>query len=547
MKKTIKIKIGGIIFHIDDDAYDILKAYLDSLNDHFSRIEDGKEVLDDIENRIAEILQQNVSATKEVINTDDVNKMITIMGEAKDIIDEDEPENGQFYSNSKPSSKLYRDPDNAILGGVCSGLGAYFNVDPLIFRIIFLVSLLAYGLGLVYLILWIVLPNAVTPTQKLEMKGENINIKNIEKSIKQEYEQVKENLNSPKITEITNKTGQLIGNFFRAIGHIILVFFKIILIIIGGSFIIAGFVTLLSFVGILLFGNSLFFKDVLDTPGFYLPHILPIFTDPKYVPFVMVAMILVIVIPLIGLIYGGIKLIFRFKVNDKMVGVFALILWLISLAGLITIGSFEGVHYSKTARLTNTYKLEHFTSDTLILKTGDQPTNSENSDFVSFEIDNDGIYRDHETGTIYGKPTFTIEKSESGELKLEIRKRSRGRNSKKAWGHARDLEYYWNQRDSLIVLDPYFKLSEGQRWRDPSVSITLMLPEGYAVYLNEEMAGIIYHIPNISSTWDFDMINKTWFMTGEGLKEGAPAKDSLQVITETEKPDTEIIDTVKIR
>ncbi len=542
MKKTIKIKIGGIIFNIDDDAYDMLKAYLDSLNDHFSRIEDGKEVLDDIENRIAEILQQNVSATKEVINTDDVNKMITIMGEAKDIIDEEETENGQYHSYVKPSSKLYRDPDNAILGGVCSGLGSYFNVDPLLFRIIFLVSLLAYGLGLVYLILWIVLPKAVTPSQKLEMKGENVNIKNIERSIMQEYEQVKKNLNSPKVAEITNKTGQVIGNFFRAIGHIILIFLKIILFIIGGSFIIAGFVTLLSFVGILLFGNSLFFRDVLDIPGFYLPHILPIFTDPKYVPFVMVAMILVIIIPLIGLIYGGIKLIFRFKVNDKMVGVFALIFWLISLAGLITIGTFEGFHYSKTARLTNTYKLEPFTSNILILKTGELPANAENADFINFEINNGGIYRDSETGTIYGKPTFTIEKSESGELKLEIRKRSRGRNSKKAWGHARDLEYYWSQRDSLIVLDTYFNLAEGQRWRDPSVSITLMLPEGYAVYLNEEMAGIIHHIPNISSTWDFDMINKTWYMTEEGLEEWTSVKDSLQVIKETE-----IADTVDVR
>ena len=542
MKKTIKIKIGGIIFHIDDDAYDILKAYLDSLNDHFNRIEDGKEVMDDIETRIAEIFQQNVSATKEVINTEDVDKMITTMGEAKDIIDEDEPDNGQYQTYTRSSSRLYRDPDNAILGGVCAGLGAHFNIDPWIFRIIFLVSLLAYGLGLVYLVLWIVLPKAVTPTQKLEMKGENVNIKNIEKSIKQEYEQVKENLNSPRVTEIRNKTGQVIGNFFRAIGKIILVFFKIILFIIGGSFIIAGFVTLLSFVGILLFGNSLFFQDVIDIPGFYLPHILPVFIDPKYAPFVMAALILVAVIPLIGLIYGGIKLIFRFKVNDRMIGVIALVFWFISLAGLITIGTFESVHYSKAARLTNTYKLEPIAANTLILETGEQPVNAENSDFISFEIDNDGIYRDPETGTIYGKPTFTIEKSESGELKLEIRKRSRGRNSKKAWEHARDLEYYWSQRDSLIVLDTYFNLAEDQRWRDPSVSITLMLPEGYAVYLKEEMAEIIHHIPNVSSTWDFDMINKTWFMTEEGLKEWTPVKDSLQVITETN-----ITDTLKVR
>jgi len=149
MKKTIKIKIGGIVFHIDDDAYDILKVYLDSLSRYFSRLEDGKEVMDDIETRIAEIFQQNTGIQKEVITIDDVNRMITIMGEAKDIIDEDEPETTRSQTSSRSTGRLYRDPDNGILGGVCSGLGAYFNIDPLLFQIIFLISLLAYGLGLV--------------------------------------------------------------------------------------------------------------------------------------------------------------------------------------------------------------------------------------------------------------------------------------------------------------------------------------------------------------------------------------------------------------
>jgi phage shock protein PspC (stress-responsive transcriptional regulator) len=539
MKKTIKIKIGGIVFHIDDDAYDILKVYLDSLSRYFSRLEDGKEVMDDIETRIAEIFQQNTGIQKEVITIDDVNRMITIMGEAKDIIDEDEPETTRNQTSSRSTGRLYRDPDNGILGGVCSGLGAYFNIDPLLFQIIFLISLLAYGLGLVYVILWIVLPKAVTPSQKLEMKGENINIKNIEKSVREEYEQVKHNLNSPRVSETFNNIGNALLIFFKAIGNIILIFLKIILIIIGGALILAGFIALLSFLGVLIFGNSLFFQDIIDTPGFYLPHLLPVFTDPKYVPFVMIALILAVVIPLITLIYGGIKLIFRFKVKDKAIGVFALILWLIALGGLITIGTFESIHYTSSGRVTKTYKLNPVNGNTIILETGELPENAGNKDFLSFEFDNnDGIYRDAETGTIFGKPGFTVKESKSGELKLEIIKKSRGRNSGKAWEHALDLGYYWNQRDSLIVLDPYFKLAEGKRWRNPSVHVTLWLPEGYKVYFDEDMTRVIDFIPNVNGTRNYDMVDKTWIMTEDGLKEWIPVKDSLLIPAETEMTDT---------
>lgn len=542
MKKTIKIKIGGIIFHIDDDAYEILKSYLDSLSSHFSRLEDGKEVMDDIETRIAEIFQQNTGSQKEVVNIDDVNSMITVMGEARDIFDEDEPEVIHSRSYAKSTGRLYRDPDNGILGGVCSGLGAYFNVDPLLFRILFLVSLLAYGLGLVYLILWIVLPKAVTPSQKLEMKGENINIRNIEKSVREEYEQVRHNLNSPRVSETFNNIGDVLLRFLKALGNIILIFLKIILIIIGGALILAGFVTLLSFLGVLIFGNSLFFQDITGTPGFYLPHILPIFTDTKFVPFVMIALILAVVIPLIALIYGGIKLIFRFKVKDKAVGIFALILWLIAIGGLITIGTFESLHYANSGNVTKTYKLKPVSGNTVIIKTGEMPENSDRSDFLNFEPENnEGIYRDAETGTIYGKAHCTIKESKSGELKLEIRKKSRGRTPGKAWEHALDLGYYWNQRDSLIVVDPYFELKEGKRWRNPGVKVTLLLPEGYKVYIDEGMTRVIDFIPNTNGSWGYNMVDKTWIMTEEGLEEWIPGKDSLQRTPEANVNDSTMI------
>ena len=521
MKKTIKIKIGGVVFHIDEDAYEILRSYLDSLTDHFKGMDGGKEVMEDIEARIGEIFEQKTTGHKEVIEVEDVSEMINILGQAKDIIDEDEEvSHTRQTSYSNRGKRLYRDPDNAILGGVCGGLGGYFNVDPIWFRILFLVLLIAYGTSfLIYIVLWIILPKAETPSQKLEMKGENVTVQNIEKSIKDEYENVKGNLSKLKDSDTYARSTNAVNEVFRGIGNVILIFLKIILIIIGVALIIAGFSALLSFLGILFFSNTLFFADVLDVPRFHLPYILPIFTDSRNVPFVMIALILAIVIPLFALIYGGIKLIFRFKVKDRFVGLTAFVVWFIAIISLASLGLFEGVNYTENAKVTNTYTLDSLYSNTIYLNTVDLNISDEDEEFVHFEIDNDGIYRDRSTGTIYGKPRFTIESSESGEVELEIQKRSRGRKSRIAWNHARELEYSWNQRDSLLLFDPYFKLAEGQRWRDPYVKLKLKIPEGTSVYLYEDMTKIMYNIPNVTGTWDFDMVDKTWIMTDEGLAE----------------------------
>lgn len=520
MKKTIKIKIGGVVFHIDEDAYAILKSYLDSLSDHFKGIDGGKEIMEDIEARIGEIFEQKTSGHKEVIEVPDVEDMINILGQARDIINEDEEISytSRSYQSSK-GKRLYRDPDNAILGGVCGGLGAYFNVDPIWFRVLFLILLLAYGTGLIYIVLWIILPKAQTPSQKLEMKGENVTVQNIEKSIKNEFENVKGNFSKIKDSDTYSRSTNAVNEVFRGIGNVILIFLKIILIIIGVALIIAGFSSLLGFLGILAFSNTLFFPDMLDIPRFHLPHLLPIFTDPRNVPFVLISLVLVVVIPLFALIYGGIKLIFRFKAKDRVVGLVSLVVWIVAVVGLSSMVAFEGVNYNESARITNTYTLDSIPSKTIYLETKQMPVGTEEEDFAYFEVDNDGIYRNRNTGTIYGKPRFTIESSESGEVELEIRKKSRGRKSKIAWNHARELEYYWNQRDSLLLLDPYFKLGEGQRWRDPYVRMKLKVPVGTSVYLNENMTEIMYNIPNVSNTWDYDMVNKKWVMTEEGLAE----------------------------
>lgn len=193
MKKTISINLGGSSFHIDEDAYAELKNYLRSLELHFATEESSSEILSDIESRLAEIFRASINNYKQVIIMSDVLQAIKILGTPEDISDNEAPSSREKFS-APGYHRMYRDTDNRVIGGVCSGIGAYWDLDPVIVRIIF-AALAFCGVGfLIYLILYIVLPEAKTTTQKIEMKGHPVNIHNIKDSVKNEFKTVRKNM-----------------------------------------------------------------------------------------------------------------------------------------------------------------------------------------------------------------------------------------------------------------------------------------------------------------------------------------------------------------
>ncbi len=194
MKITVSINLGGYSFNIDEDAYAELKRYLKNLELHFAGEESSSEILSDIEARMAELLRVKLTGYKQVITIEDVREVISIMGTPEDISDNEGPSRKEKFS-TPGSHRMYRDPDKRIIGGVCSGMGAYWDIEPWIIRVIFVALSLAGGLGiLVYLILYIVLPEAKTTAQKIEMKGDPVNIHNIKESVKKEFDTVRKNM-----------------------------------------------------------------------------------------------------------------------------------------------------------------------------------------------------------------------------------------------------------------------------------------------------------------------------------------------------------------
>lgn len=190
MRKTMTVNLGGIVYHIDDDAYDRLKRYLDKVKQELRSVEGGEEILQDIEIRIAELFSERLKNNGQVVTLKDVEEVIAVLGNPEDI--SGKTSEREFKSGNRTYKRMYRDPDNSIIAGVCSGLAAYWRIDPAVVRIIFVI-LAIFGMAgiLIYLILWIVLPEANTVAQKLEMRGEAVNLSNMGDFFREEFENVK--------------------------------------------------------------------------------------------------------------------------------------------------------------------------------------------------------------------------------------------------------------------------------------------------------------------------------------------------------------------
>ena len=182
MKKTLNIGIGGKVFIIDEDAHQRLKTYLDTFRERLTG-EQGSEVIDEIEARIAELLLENLGSGQQTVSLAMVTRITAQLGmpDGKPEF-ENQDNNEEENKMNNPVKKLYLDVEDRKMGGVCSGLAAYFDIDVTLIRIIFLAGLVAGGFGFwLYIIIWIVAPKALTPVQKCELRGWETTAENLAK------------------------------------------------------------------------------------------------------------------------------------------------------------------------------------------------------------------------------------------------------------------------------------------------------------------------------------------------------------------------------
>ena len=526
MKKTISTSIGGIVFHMEEDAYEKLHGYLEAIASHFRVFEGKEEVIADVEARIAEILQTRLSASKEVITMADVEEVITIMGQPSDFGPEEESGNAKPPYYSPVPKRLYRDGESKVIGGVCSGLGAYFYIDPVWVRIIFLVSIAVSGAGLlVYLILWIVVPQAKTSAERLEMRGEPVTVSNIEKNVKQELNnmnsQLKDLANKAKTTyrnekeDFTKKHGATIRKGMGEIGRLIL---RIFLIFIGFIILFIGIAFSVLYLSILFkFPVLAAFNDA-DIQLFPLYSVIDkIFASDGDLRTFVTGLMILIGVPLVMMLWVGIRLIFNLPRVKFLAGAAGFV-WICALIITLVFGFKVANSFSKTGEFARQVPLKIDRTDTLYVKSnGTLPLGNgwERSGMYYFDEARVAVMND--TQVIYGIPLLKFKLSSDSTGHINVITLARGTSTMNAIETAEMVDYQWEQNGDTLILSDNFTLNGEQKWRMQKTRVEVLLPEGTAVNIDPSLQPTMGYHRNISF---HEPIGTLYVITNEGLVGG---------------------------
>ncbi len=522
MKKTLTINISGIVFHIDEDAFERLDRYIEKLKSYFRNTEGNEEIIADIEGRIAEILQGKVRDGKEVINLEDIEEVIGVMGQPDEFDAGEEPAPGPA-GHIPQSKRLYRDPERKILGGVCSGIAAYFFIDPLWIRILFIfLAFSGFGL-LLYLILWIAVPEARTTAEKLEMRGQPVNISTIEQSIKDEFGDLEERLNG--ITDKARETYRQrkaefdrdqrprMARGFSNIGQILL---RVLLIFTGIVVFITGLILTVAFLAILFrFPETALLEP--SSPGFFplYPALDLIFNTDADLRTFATGLIVVTGIPLLMILWAGIRLIFGLP-RARFISGIASFIWICALVITLVFGfkAFNAFRYEAESRQEK--ELDLSPGDTLSLITRYRlPDDLDWSRSGYFHFQECRMALANDEQVFYGIPLLRIKPAKDSLNMLARIGSACGPFRDEAEENAERIVYDWSlSGDSLILSDSY-RLAPGEKWRRQELRLELLLPEGAVVRIDRNSSRILARHGELSRR---DLSGGVFVMTEDGLE-----------------------------
>ena len=570
MKKNISINISGIIFHIEEDGYEVLKKYLDSINKYFSSFEDSSEILSDIESRIAEIFLTKLNEGKQIITAEDVNSLVVTMGSVSDFKAAEEQEfnetTGQpsaaeaeskkrqsSYANAA-SKTLYRDQNRKILGGVCAGMANYFNVDAVWIRLIFALFTAAWGFGLLvyivmwvvvpgsfeleepqvtkkmfrdnekkvlggvsgglaayfgidiiivrllfvitavfggfgivaYIVLWLVLPPAVSITDKMQMQGEPVTLSNIESNLKKGLN-VQEGEESA-LVKILLFPFRLIGIILTGLGKILVPLVEVLRVAFG---IVVTF-TGLSLVFAVIVSTGILFGLI---SGVSVPiqwgvpfneAALPMEAMSRAIPtMTAVAAFVGALIPGIMITLLGVSVIAKRIVFTNMVGWTIFVMFLLS-AGVMSFTipkiAFAFKEHGE-AKIENTYDLKGKTALLKLRETG---------------LDE------------YDAASLTLKGHDEKEFKLVQYFEAQGNSRQIAIENTKMVEYAVTVEDSVFTFDSNLQFKPDAIFRAQRLKMTLFIPYNHPFVLEDNVANLI------NTYFDYDKRNgNTWMITKE--------------------------------
>ncbi|MEZ5039921.1 MAG: PspC domain-containing protein [Saprospiraceae bacterium] len=492
MNKIVTINLGGYPFTIDEDAYAQLRKYLEAVRLHFQAVQGFEEITSDIETRLAEIFQEKLG-DRPIVTLKNVEEAIAIMGRPEDFdadasIEADaEPEAKKEKGNYKTGKRLFRNPDDQVVSGVCAGIAAYFGIqDPVWVRILFVLFTISGGFGLtVYVILWAILPEAKTAGDRLSMRGEAINVSNIGKIIQEEVAHIskkvsefgeeinaKEKMKSFGLKldgESLKKGVDTLGYIFKRAIEIAISIIKPILFIMAVGILIALLVTwIVSVVGI--FVGMPLAERVL--PGQGMLSGLFVFN-----------LLFLIGVPLLSIALGAFRLVFGTRVSKNW-GIGLTSFFIINVISFFALASFVGREFSTDTSVSLRLNPGNLKGDTVALS------------LTSFDFDIDGgsffeAFDEIEKGVFGVDVELSIKKGENAYFELEQETLSRGRNQEDANLLATQLTVPIQIKDHQIIFPERFPLQKDQKWRHQRVKLTLLVPEHSFVKIDRKVSRIL--------------------------------------------------------
>jgi len=560
MKKVMSVNIGGLVFQIDNEAYTKLDGYIKALEKQFQGTEGSEEIIGDIESRIAEIFQEKIKAGRESIRTEDIDEIVRIMGAPKDLGQESSeayaepavvtaaagtaaPESapnpagaagstaGEAARETSSSSagtgpqgnggplpenghkRFFRNSNDKLLGGVCSGFATYIDADPLIVRLAFLLAVLGFGVGpVVYLILWIVVPEAKTTSEKLQMKGEKVTIDSIEKAIRKEatdikkrFDNIKEDIeNNPD--HPVNKAEKRGRDFFAeagdSFGRLFGIGVKVFVGLLVAVIILAIFSAFFGVTGSIGYATFLF------------PGVLGLlFSSAGQANAMVIGLLAVVSVPLIIVAYKSLRFLLGIKVGTKPLDALFLVSWIIGLGLVIIVGAKVASEFQREVTYREEVPLKINPVKTIYLNKLESPVRHfHHNDKIKMDgvsLTNDSLF--------FQQLELDIEPGKSDHYTLTVVRRARGKNREQAVENARSIAYRFREQDSMLALSSEYTIQD-RSWRGQQLGLVMEVPLGKQIVIDEGLRPFLNNVRMRTFLPDEELYNRPLVMLENGLE-----------------------------
>ncbi|MGB1122180.1 MAG: PspC domain-containing protein [Flavobacteriales bacterium] len=491
MNKTIDIELAGLLFHMDEKAQAQLQAYLNSIATALANTEGKEEIIREVEARLAELFQEALGESRQVITLDDVTAACAQIGSPQDFVDEEDAPKANA-GHAKGNRRLFRDPENGMIGGVATGMAHYFDADPVWLRIIALLIILFTGIGLpVYLVLWVITPKAETVADRMAMRGERATFENIKSRVQSEYERVENHLRDRHPGQ---QLAAFIREFFLVLGSVVSWFFRGVSWLFLLSFVVGLFAMAFGVFALLTGWGDVVIDgiSVVSDPGTvmrWVELVLPRGVSAGHLWMIGLAFC---VLPLILLTWLMLRLIFKSPLNATGARAALVTASVITVCGLVGGGIIAGktaLEFREETTVKESIAMPEGL-ERLVLRAEPCPT-MEGDAPASFWV----FHEDEVSAPLV---EVDILRTDGGVPEMWIEKRAMGMHKPLSYQRAEHVAYAPTvSADGVIDLPSVLSFPVSDLYRGQQVEVTLMVPETVELIKDPSLAQLRHDVVTV--------------------------------------------------